>query len=158
MIHEFLEELEGRRKFVYQCSGGHPTIGVGHKLLSKEVESGTIRIGGADIIYADGLTDAQIDDLAAQDTMAAVSAIDRLATVPLSVNQKAALIAFVFNVGVTAFSTSTLLRLLNDRNYKAVPGQLKRWNKVRNKKTGALEVSPGLVSRREKEIRMWLRG
>jgi lysozyme len=155
MIHEFLEELEGRRKLVYQCTGGHPTIGVGHKLTKDELSGGNIRIGGMDVPYSNGLTEAQIDDLAAQDTLEAVSAIDRLVTVPLSVNQKAALIAFVFNVGVTAFSTSTLLRLLNGRNYKAVPGQLKRWNKVRNPKTGQLEVSQGLIDRRAKEIKMW---
>lgn len=50
------------------AEGGTDTIGYGHKLTATEAKSGKIVIGGKEIDYkTDGLTDAQIDALFAQD-------------------------------------------------------------------------------------------
>jgi lysozyme len=64
-----------------------------------------------------------------------------------------ALVSFVFNVGVGAFQTSTLLRLLNASDYLSVPTQLRRWNKETIK--GVERPNVGLTNRREKEITLW---
>ena len=56
---------------------------------------------------------------------------------------------FCFNVGTGNFNRSSLLRLLNAKNYAAVPVELKKWNKVGGK------VLPGLVKRRSAEAELW---
>ena len=94
--------------------------------------------------------------------------IDTYVEVPLTDNQRAALIVFIYNVGSGNFASSTLLKKLNRREYTAVASEIKRWNKV--KKTDAngrivrdrngkiiYEVSPGLVRRREAEANLWLK-
>jgi lysozyme len=76
--------------------------------------------------------------------------------VTLNNNQFGALVSFVFNVGVAAFASSTLLRLLNKGDYLSVPGQLSRWNKITvNKKK---IPSDGLTHRRSAEIALWSTG
>ena len=75
--------------------------------------------------------------------------VTELVKVPLANNQLCALISFAFNVGLGSFKNSTLLKLLNAGNYKAVPDQLRKWNKSKGK------VLPGLVKRREAEILVW---
>lgn len=67
-------------------------------------------------------------------------------TVPLSDNQKVALLSFSFNVGRKSFCSSALVRMANAGS--AVTewcGQLKRWVYA-----GHVEL-PGLVKRREAE-------
>ncbi len=64
--------------------------------------------------------------------------------------------SFTFNEGTRAFQTSTLLRLLNDRDYESVPVQLARWNK--ETVNGVKVTNKGLVNRREAEIRLWTTG
>ena len=64
-------------------------------------------------------------------------------------SQFGALVSFAFNVGIAAFSRSTLLARLNRGHYSAVPGELRRWAHANGKKL------PGLVRRREAEIRLW---
>lgn len=147
-----LESIEGREKFVYPDSGGAPTIGLGHLLTKSERMSGKILIGSTPVRYANGLTDGQIDQLARQDTMIAVKAINRLVKVQLNQNQFDALTSFVFNIGTgqDGFAGSTLLKKLNLGLYSEVPTQMRRW-----KYDNGVEV-PGLVNRREKEVALWL--
>lgn len=86
----------------------------------------------------------------------AEAAVDRLVKVALSDNQFGALVSFVFNVGVTAFAGSTLLRVLNLGDYAAVPAQMARWNKITA--NGKKVVSKGLANRRAAEIGLWASG
>lgn len=93
--------------------------------------------------------------------------IDTQVKVPLTDNQKSALVVFIYNVGRGNFASSTLLKKLNNREYTAVASEIKRWNKV--KKTDArgrivkdkngkviYVVAPGLVKRRQAEANLWL--
>jgi lysozyme len=73
--------------------------------------------------------------------------------VPLTDNQFAALVSFVFNVGCGSFEASTLLRYLNDDAYDEVPAQLMRWNKITV--NGVRQVSNGLNRRRGLECALW---
>lgn len=65
--------------------------------------------------------------------------------VPVSQNQIDALTSFSYNVGLGAFGSSTLLKLLNKGDYKGASGQFVRWNKAGGK------VLAGLTRRREAE-------
>ena len=91
--------------------------------------------------------------------------IDTQVKVPLADNQKAALVVFVYNVGQGNFASSTLLKKLNQRQYGAVPSEMKRWNKVKRVSKGKIvkdkngkivyDIAPGLVKRRQAESNLW---
>lgn len=75
--------------------------------------------------------------------------VDELVTVVLAQHQFDALVCFSFNVGSWSFRNSSLLRLLNQGRYDAVPEQLARWVKADGK------TVPGLVNRRMNEAKLW---
>lgn len=77
------------------------------------------------------------------------NAIANLVNVFLNDNQFAALVSFIYNIGIAAFKKSTLLRELNKGNYAKVPTELIRWNKDNGK------VIPGLANRRAAEAGLW---
>ena len=91
--------------------------------------------------------------------------IDTQVKVPLTDNQKAALVVFVYNVGQGNFASSTLLKKLNQRQYGSVPSEIQRWNKVKRVVNGKIvkdkngkivyDVAPGLVKRRQAESNLW---
>jgi lysozyme len=87
--------------------------------------------------------------LLGQDLEGAERTVNEAVTVPLNQNQFDALVSFTFNVGNGAFRGSTLLKLLNQRQYDQVPTQLRRWVMDNG------HVVQGLVNRREKEIALW---
>ena len=149
----FIESLEGKRRKVYNCEAGCPTIGKGHKLTCDELEMGVVRIGDRWVQWRDGLDDEQIDTLLAQDMAESLDAIKRLVKVPLTDYQRIALESFVFNAGAGAFAESTLLKLLNDGRYDDVPAQMMRW--VHVTKGGEKVKSRGLINRRTAEVAMW---
>ena len=73
-----------------------------------------------------------------------------LVTVPLTQGQYDALSCFIFNIGAKKFRGSTLLRKLNDGDYKGAADELLRWTKA-----GGRELS-GLVKRRKAERSLFL--
>jgi lysozyme len=144
-----LQQWEGFKLTVYKDSAGLPTIGVGHLITKSEQSSGTITINGVAVPYANGLTEQQVTDLLGQDVQPAEKAVNDGVKVALDQNQFDALVSFTFNVGTGAFTSSTLLKLLNEGQYDQVPTQLLRWTKA-----GGKEVQ-GLVNRRNNEIKLW---
>lgn len=93
--------------------------------------------------------------------------VDTYVEVPLTDNQRAALVVFIYNVGSGNFASSTLLKKLNQRQYGSVPSEIKRWNKVKRTINGKIvkdkngkiiyDVAPGLVRRRQAEASLWLK-
>lgn len=79
-------------------------------------------------------------------------AVDRCVTVDLPPARKAALVSFSYNVGVSAFCGSTLVRKLNAGDTVGACNELPKWNKA-----GGV-VWPGLVKRREAERQLCLEG
>ncbi|MEN3335751.1 MAG: lysozyme [Blastocatellia bacterium] len=146
---ELLEQWEGFKTTVYKDSAGLPTIGVGHLLTKSELSSGKITINGVPVKYGNGLTAQQVTDLLAQDVQPAAAAVNNNVKVPLTQNQFDALVSFTFNVGVGAFTSSTLLKVLNQKQYDQVPTQLLRWTRAGG------QVVQGLVNRRNNEIKLW---
>jgi lysozyme len=70
--------------------------------------------------------------------------------VPLHQHEYDAYLSLAYNIGPTAFCTSTLVRLLNDGRYSEACDQILRWNRFKG------EPLRGLTIRRQKEHRQCL--
>jgi lysozyme len=146
---EFLKLCESVKLLPYLDTAGKLTIGVGHLLTQSEIRYGSIIIQGVSVDFHRGLSPQQVSDLLRQDLVRFERAVNKLVQVPLTQNQYDALVSFSFNVGVHNFKNSTLLKVLNQGDYTAVPDQLRKW-----RKSGGV-VTRGLVNRREAEVKLW---
>ena len=146
---DLITEFEGKRGKAYTCPGGYLTIGIGHMLTDFEQKSGMVEINGRLIDWEPGLSDAQVEALLRQDLERFEIAVREAVKVPLNQDQFDALVSFCFNVGAGNLRKSTLLRLLNQGDYAAVPGQLARWVRAGGK------ILSGLVRRRAAEAKLW---
>ncbi|EHJ0509551.1 lysozyme [Salmonella enterica subsp. enterica serovar Mishmarhaemek] len=108
----FIRAGEGVKLAAYQDGGGVWTIGYGH---TRGVKQGQV------------INHEQADEFLNNDLRQVESCISERVTVPLNQNQFDALVSFVFNVGRQAFSDSTLLKKLNEGNYRAAADQFTRW-------------------------------
>lgn len=140
--HETLHDPEPSTPLYepYHDPVGFPTIGYGH-LLSREP--------WADLARWAPITELQAELLLEEDLGKAAAAVLRLIEVPLDEGPFAALTDFAFNVGSGNLQASTLRRVVNRGDYEEVPAQLRRWVYARGIRL------PGLVRRREDEVRLW---
>lgn len=78
--------------------------------------------------------------------------LDKVVNVPYKSDyQKAALIDFTYNLGISSVKSSTLLRKLNAKDHEGACDELSKWVYAKKVKL------PGLVVRREEE-RLWCLG
>ena len=136
---ELVKSFEGLRLSAYPdpATGGKPwTIGYGHT---------------DGVVKGQRITEVQAIALLAQDLARAAADVRRLVTAPLTQWQFDALVCFVFNVGAGRFSSSTMLRLLNARDYAGAAGEFGRWVYAGG------EILPGLVRRRDAERKLFER-
>ncbi len=132
---ELIAAREGEELEAYQDGGGVWTIGVGH---TRNVKKG-------DVI------DKEKSDLFLEEDLAeAENAIKLFVNTPLNQNMFDALVSLIFNIGVGAFRSSTLLKLLNMGLLKEAAEQFPRWNKDNG------EVVDGLTKRRLSESLQFL--
>lgn len=68
----------------------------------------------------------------------------------LNANQYAALISFIYNLGLGAFKESTLLKMIQAGQFEKAADQFLRWNRAGGK------VLSGLTRRREAERKLFL--
>lgn len=129
-----IKKYEGFRENAYLCPAGVWTIGYG-----------TTRMNGRPVKKGDKITQKVAEQLLLQSVTSFEAGILKVVKVPLSNNQAAALISFVYNVGQGAFNSSTMLRLLNRKYYAAAAEQFNRWVH------GGGHILPGLVKRRAEE-------
>ncbi len=94
-------------------------------------------------------TESECLELLEQDLAIAFAAVEKHVTVPLTIERRAALASFVFNLGETKFRTSTLLSKLNAGDAPGACAEMKRW--VKGKVNGVWHVFKGLVDRRAVE-------
>lgn len=79
-----------------------------------------------------------------------------LTTAPISTPMLASYISFTYNVGDSAFRSSTLLKLHNQGRYREACEQMKRWVYVT---VAGIKIRlQGLVNRRDKEVALCLFG
>jgi len=130
-----IKEFEGCILQTYDDGVGVLTIGYGHT---------------QGVSWGQTITQLQAEELLKQDLNYFEQSVTTLVKVPLTENQFAALVSFTFNVGVGAFSESTLLRLLNQKDYRAAADQFQRWV------NGGGKEMAGLVRRRTSERILFL--
>lgn len=151
-LKKFIEGFEGREHRAYADPAGQTklySIGVGHQLTPKELETGIIELPSGPAKFADGLTDAQIDELLTLDIGRVRSAMPTYLFNDLNADQLGAIIDFTFNLGAGNLLSSTLLKRINAQEYDKVPDELKKWVM-----SGGL-VNSGLKRRRDAEIKLW---
>lgn len=121
---------EGLETTAYRDPIGIPTICYGH--------TSTAHIGQTKTIV-------ECQELLSSDLLVAISDVESRVKAPLTVERRAALVSFVFNVGGTKFGSSTLLRKLNAGDARGACAELSRWVYA-----GGVKLK-GLVARRAEE-------
>lgn len=135
-----LDLIKGFEKFSpyrYICPAGKPTIGYGHVIQPGEE-------------FPEVLTLSDAEALLAKDLERFERKVHGLVTVPLTVGQADALVAFAFNVGAGAFRGSTLLKKLNASDYDGAAAEFLKWDHCNGK------VLAGLTRRRKAERDLFL--
>lgn len=139
-----IKHFEGVRLKSYQDSAGVYTIGYG----STRYATGK-RVGPDETI-----TEQVADILLTQKLNQNDAVINALVKVPITQNQHDALASFEYNVGDGALRTSTLLKLLNAKDYHGAAIHFTDWDKITVK--GQKEVSQDLLKRRQEEAKLFL--
>lgn len=101
----------------------------------------------------DTITPEKAIERAYRDIQKTESAIHKCVHVPLSQGEYDAFNSLAYNIGVSAFCSSTLVKKLNARDYEGACKEILRWNKQKrliNGKAQYVEIK-GLTLRREKE-------
>lgn len=128
-----IKGFEGYRDHAYKClaSEKYYTIGYGHY--------------GSDIKAGMYCTIAQASAWLENDLGTAERTVNNKVRVELTQAMYDSLVSLCYNIGETNFSTSTLLKKLNNKEYVGAQQQFEVWRKSGGK------VIDGLVKRREKE-------
>ncbi len=125
-----IKKFEGCELEAYKDAVGVPTIAYGR---TKNVNMG------------DTCTQEQAEEWLQEEMNEYEGYINDQVNVVLEQNQFDALVSWVYNLGPSNLSSSTMLKVLNEGKYNDVPAQIKRWNKAGGK------VLEGLTRRREAE-------
>ena len=139
--YDLIKKFEGYSDRPYKCPAGIPTIGYGNTYYPNGVKV--------------KLTDKQITKEYANEMLAFVAdnfAKDVLKVVKsnITVNQLNALTAFAYNLGMTNFRNSSLLKLVNNNpNDANIAKEFLKWNKANGK------VLNGLTNRRIAESALY---
>ncbi len=132
-----IKRFEGCRLTAYADIGGVWTIGWGQT--------------GPDVVKGLTITQAQADARLQQTVDEFATGVLNALSVPVNQNQFDALVSFAYNIGLSAFRSSTLLKLLNDKtSVSVVAAEFSKWNKVDGKPI------EGLSRRREAEKKLFL--
>lgn len=144
---DLIKRWEGIRRAPYICSGNKLTVGYGHlvkknrqydpftgqhihnvtKALRRFSGSRRVLSRSLEIIFPDLITEEQAEALLIKDAERLYGQALRLVHVKLYEPQKAAICSFVYNLGVTNFSKSTLLRKLNAGDIHGAAHEFDRW-------------------------------
>jgi len=142
---DHIKQSEGVRNTIYKDRAGLDTIGVGHLITKEEKISG--RFAGGRI------SDEEVDTLLLEDLDRTQRGVRNCVKQPVTQDQYDAMISMAFNIGTGGFCNSTLVKKINAGEYKEVPNQMMRWNKVRV--GGILTESAGLTTRRRAEANLF---
>lgn len=132
---DLIKEFEGCELTSYVCPAGVLTIGYGHT--------------GVDVKPNQTITQEKANNLLVSDLGRFERTVNDYVTVEITQSMFDSLVSFTYNCGSDAFRNSTLLRLLNDKDYEGAAGQFDRWV------NGANGPLPGLVRRREAEEKLF---
>lgn len=133
---KLIKNFEGCRLEAYKCPAGIWTVGYGHT--------------GSTVHQGLKISQSEADSLLKTDLIIHCNNVSKLVKVPLNQNQFDALVSLEYNIGYGNFSRSTLLKLLNTKNYKDAAEQFAVW------RLGGGKILPGLVKRRKAEKDLFL--
>lgn len=133
-----IKEFEGFSPRVYPDLG-FPAIGYGHRLLPGESYK--------------TISESEATRKLREDIKLRRNILYKYVKVPLTENQEAALISFVYNTKENAFASSTLVRYLNAGKYEEASKQILRWNNIHE--NGKKIKSNGLTRRRQAEYNLF---
>ena len=136
-----IKEFEGFRSTAYLCPAKVWTIGYGS----------TFYPDGRRVKQGDKITPNEAEILLRDTVQSFADQVSNLINVPITDNQFSALVSLTFNIGIGAFSKSTLLRVLNQRNYTEASNQFLRWNRAGGR------ILEGLTRRRNRERQLFLK-
>lgn len=140
---DFIKAEEGLRLKVYKDIAGYSTIGYGHKLTKREV--GKLNV----------ITKAEAETLFMGDIWMPTMFINATVRVPLTQNQFDALASWIFNFGVGRFDRSTLLKVLQQGDFKAAANEILKWNKYFDQDEQIYKVDKRLDARRKREYALF---
>lgn len=126
-----LKHFEGFRSKAYRCPAGVWTAGYGS--TGPDIHEGTV------------FTKEQAEERLRKDLRRFEEAVSITVHVPLEQNEFDALTLLAYNIGTSAFCTSTLLKKLNKGDKAGAEASFHDWRK------GGGKVLPGLVRRRKAE-------
>lgn len=137
---DLIKRFEGCKLKAYKCPSLLWTIGYGNTFY----EDGT-KVKEGDVITqerAEQLFDLIVNDFAEQ--------VDALVKSNVTENNFSALVSFTWNVGVSNFRRSTLLRKVNaNPKDPSIRAEFMKWTRANDK------VLNGLVRRREAEAKLY---
>ena len=133
----FVAQWEGLRTKAYLDAVGIPTICYGE---TENVQLGQVK------------SKAECDEMLSMRLAYFAWRVDNLVVPDMPPQRHAALASFAYNVGINAFSRSTLLRKLNAGDVVGACNELPRWNKAGGR------VLNGLTKRRMEERKLCLSG
>jgi lysozyme len=137
---ELIKEFEGFRSQAYLCPAKVATIGYGS----------TFYPDGKKVKLGDRITAQEAEKLLMTTIQTFADGVSKAIKIPLTSNQFSALVSLCFNIGIGAFHSSTLVRVLNQGNYSEAANQFLRWNR------GGGKVLAGLTRRRNRERNLFL--
>ena len=144
-----IKRFEGFVPKPYNDAVGHCTVGYGTLLHHGNCNGKD----ASEQPYVNGISEEDATKLLEERAIEYQKSIHEQVNVELNQNQFDSLVSFVYNVGNGAFVKSTLLKVLNQGNYAAVPAEMKKWvyGTIDGKKT----VLPGLEKRRNAEAELF---
>jgi GH24 family phage-related lysozyme (muramidase) len=120
----------------------------------EEEEFWTIAYGhyGPDVKQNQVISKEDGEVLLKKDLKRFVDGVNKLLKVSVNQNQFDALVSFAYNCGLGNLGNSTLLKLVNKKDFKNAANEFDKWVHGANKK-----VLPGLVTRRKAEKALFLK-
>lgn len=131
-----IRKFEGDRLESYRCPAGVWTVSAG--------------VTGPHVKPGMKITQAESDAMFAEALAKFEEGVNAAVKVPLSQPQFDAVVSLVYNIGMPAFRASTLLKLLNAREYGKASTEFGRWIHAGG------QVLPGLIRRRSAERDLFL--
>ena len=139
VLAQLIKDSEGCKLSAYQCPAGVWTIGWG--CTGADIKKG--------LVWTQEQADAELDILALDALRKALKASPSL--VLASANKVIAIADFIYNLGIGNYSKSTLKKYVDQSNWLAAAGEIKKWDKA-----GGVTLK-GLTIRRKKEADLLLK-
>ncbi len=137
---DLVSSFEGCRLNAYLDGGGIPTVGYGTTIYSN----------GERVKMGDSITAVDAKNELVTFCNCLADGIMASVYTELSENQFSALISLTYNIGISAFRKSTMIKLINLLEFEAAANQFDRWVYDDGVKV------QGLVNRRAKEKELFL--